>query len=221
MIFDHEHKGWKWSTNNDGARDCDACHRLYSRDIKRYRLAKLTGAQLDTYVTDKTQITSLRHRVKVVKRKKGVSYHQIARGAGVNRTTFQRLMKPGEIPERIRLSTATKVTRQLNRLMKDDADARRLAKYKGRVNKELSILAIRGLQLRGYPLTWIAEKAGVSRSYIGTLMDPKMRAVSVELDAKLTELAREYGTTDGPSNRTRVRAQNLGYESTVMRDEFL
>lgn len=219
--IDHVHKGYKWSANKDNGRECDECHRLSLRDTKKYRLAKLTNRQLDDYVTDKSQFDLLRRRVKDVKRRKGLSYHQIARGAGMNRTTLQRLMKPREIPDRLRRSTVMKLTRHLDSLMKDDPEALRIAKYQGRVNKELAVLAIRGLQLRGYPLSWISERTGVSSSYLGTLLTAKMKAVSVELDQQLTELAREYGTTDGPSGPTRIRAQNRGYESTVMRDEFL
>lgn len=225
MVAEHVHSVFHYQQQLGRGPDgiCDGCRRAATKAHKQYMIRRQVGT-LDVMVRDAKRIDNLKRRVKVAKKKTGMSHNMIARAAGINKTTIKRLMLPGTAPEAMRTSTVEKLERYLDTLKYGGtAVSRRVAKYAGRVDKELAVLAIRGLMLRGWSTDWIAEQVGAKSSYLRDLgaADSASRAVSVELDRKLTELARRYGTTDGPSWRTAAVARKLGYKSTVERDEFL
>lgn len=213
MIVDHVHRGYKWSRRVDGGRDCDECHRILRRQDKAYDLRKSRG-EVSTVVRDYRRIDQFRRNVRILE-KRGFSRAEIARNIGISRWRMGELTKPGTLPSGMKASTLE----AFERFFKDSKNHRQ--KWRpGQVDGSLARAAIQGLMLRGYTTVWLSEQLGCNQQRVSEILRGTGN-VSVEHDAALTALARKYGTTDGPSSRTRALAERRGYKSTVEYDEFL
>jgi predicted XRE-type DNA-binding protein len=176
----------------------------------------------NTLVTDKEKIRQLRRRVQHAMKKHQFSQGQIARNCGLNRSTMNRIMGK-KLPKHMYKKTYDAIYDYLDTLLvRADPVATREVRTKGRVSKELTKLAIEGLMVRGWPRRWVAEQLQVGKSTVTEILhDEKLKGVSIEVEQRAVELAKKYGTTDGPDKRTRLFAERRGYQSTVMQDEFL
>lgn len=216
-VADHVHRGYKYKRHVDGGHECDECKRLGLLENKRFDLREFRG-ELDKTVTDKEQIDLFRRRLERLHTKYGLSYKHASIQLGISRWRVSEIMQRGKFPTGLKQSTIDALT-QLHADVTSGKVSR--ARYKHNlVDAELARAAIKGLMLRGYPQIWIDEQLGFRRGQTNLILN-QQDWVTKETDAQLTELARKYGTTVGPSKRVATMARNRGYESTVMRDEFL
>ena len=217
LLADHVHRGYKYKRHVDGGHECDECKRLGLLENKRFDLRESRG-QLDHTVTDKDTIDLFRRRLERLHTKYGLSYKYAATRLGISRWRVSEIMQRGKFPTGLRQSTIDALT-----ALHDEVTGGQVprARYKANlVDATLSKRAIEGLMLRGYPQIWMDEQLGFRRGQTNMILR-EQAWVTRETDAGFTTLAREYGTTDGPSKRTATMARNRGYQSTVMQDEFL
>ena len=211
---DHVHRGYKHKRKLIVG--CDECKRLAMHEDKRYMMRVQKGA------TDRNVPAAPSRKIVKSLMSKGFTLRGIQRASGVSRETLGEMInRRGNETMHIKQSTEDRLRKLLH-----DTNRRpdKVTRSRGRsdtVSSDLAKAAIRGLMLRGYPQGWIAERLGTNNQVISDILNGRHSGVSKKHDKKLIELARKYGTTDGPSKRIRTIAQKRGYESTVMHDEFL
>jgi len=209
-VDDHVHRAYK---HKKKLVVCDECKNLARLEQKRYDLRVARGK------TDTVTQSAAARKIILSLQQKGFSLKAIERESGVNRETFGELVNRRNARQRIMKSTYDRLHKLLMDVNKRPDTVSRARRRPDHVSSDLARAAVQGLMLRGYPQTWIAEQLGTTCQSISEVL--RRKEVTTSREAELVELARKYGTTDGPSSRIRAIAQRRGYQSTVMRDELL
>lgn len=207
---DHVHRAYKHKTKMVV---CDECKNLARLEQKRYDLRAANGK------TDKLVNSAPARKIILSLKEKGFSLEGIERACGVNRETLGELVNRRNERMKIKQSTFNRLHGLLMATNKRPELVTRRRRRPDHVDSKIARAAVQGLMLRGYPQTWIAEQLGTTCQTISEVL--RRNEVTVKREKELIELARKYGTTDGPSSRIRAIATKRGYKSTAMYDELL
>jgi len=214
---DHVHRSYKYNKKVDGGFECDECRRLHTVDRKKWQLKQLAGT-VDVNVTDRRQVQLFKSRVERLL-ERGYTIDTIAKHVGTAPDNLRRIIHSGQRGKSMRTSTLEGLTAFWEEVQAGQAVLP--SPRKDKVNVELARAAVRGLQLRGWTGKWIGEQVGLVQRSVSAIARGDTKSIDPDVEQRLIELAKRYGTTDGPSKTTRSRAEQRGWESTAMRDELL
>lgn len=137
---------------------------------------------------------------------------EIANDGLLNRNTVYRIANGQR--KYVHVDTLKTLTQLLER-------GKRPKRHAGRIEADLSMRAIRGLQAQGWTASWIGERVGLNYQEVSRYARGTVRWISPDRERRIVQLAREVGSKEGPSNCVRNAAARKGWKPTIWVDELV